>query len=352
MDTAPDLPQIWHQMSCLPHIVLRIFAGIAGALLFYVAFFLYEDEERRLQNRLEEIWKRIDALQSHAMSKEVAFVKEATRITSAVLDRLFGERLMSLQFVAVSAVYSFGSFLIFQVVWNSVFLGKHLLESDSRFMMAEAFVLFVLASLPALTAWKSPRALKWYYRGLVILLVCLSVLWDFELPPAGTVTVEEILTVDVLILPVGILCDILCVLFFRWILRRMARLSSIWIISGCLTGAIVATLLLVGPAIYSMVGHGWGGRIYEPSLALLPQMSATNLVTAACLLLFITVMALLLAHRLVWPSIKRPLYAANRKGLIQNTKLLGVLGTGFLMYAFPNNPLVKWLTEFLPKVKD
>ena len=29
------------------HILLRILAGIAGALLLYVAFFLYEDEETR-----------------------------------------------------------------------------------------------------------------------------------------------------------------------------------------------------------------------------------------------------------------------------------------------------------------
>ena len=60
-------------------IVLRIIAGLAGALLLYVAFFLYEDEEARIQNRLEQIWKRIDALQSSAMSKEVAFLQGATR---------------------------------------------------------------------------------------------------------------------------------------------------------------------------------------------------------------------------------------------------------------------------------
>ena len=75
-------------MPHLAHILLRILAGIAGALLLYVAFFLYEDEEARIQNRLEEIWKRIDALQTRAMSKEAAFMHGVTRITSAILDRL------------------------------------------------------------------------------------------------------------------------------------------------------------------------------------------------------------------------------------------------------------------------
>jgi hypothetical protein len=41
---------------------------MAGALLRHVAFFLYEDEEARIQNRLEQIWKRIDALQSNTIS--------------------------------------------------------------------------------------------------------------------------------------------------------------------------------------------------------------------------------------------------------------------------------------------
>lgn len=60
------------------HILLRILAGIAGALLLYVAFFLYEDEEARIQNRLEQIWGRIKALQTNALSKEAAFIQQST----------------------------------------------------------------------------------------------------------------------------------------------------------------------------------------------------------------------------------------------------------------------------------
>lgn len=71
------------QMPNILQILLRILAGITGALLLYAAFFLYEDEEARIQNRLEQIWKRIDALQSSAMSKEAAFLQGVTRTTSA-----------------------------------------------------------------------------------------------------------------------------------------------------------------------------------------------------------------------------------------------------------------------------
>ena len=81
------------------------------------------------------------------------------------------------------------------------------------------------------------------------------------------------------------------------------------------------------------------------------NISMTNLVDAACILLLIVVMTVLLSHRIIWPLIKRPLYAANRKGLIKNTKLPGYLGIVLLSYALPNNPFVQWLTDFLPKIK-
>ncbi len=74
------------------YILLRILAGVAGALLLYVAFFLYEDEEARIQNRLDQIWQKIDALQSSAMSREVSFLQGVTRTTSAILDRLLGHK--------------------------------------------------------------------------------------------------------------------------------------------------------------------------------------------------------------------------------------------------------------------
>src|SRR5262245_61910959 len=91
------------------HMLLRILAGIAGALLLYIAFFLYEDEEARIQNRLEQIWKQIDTLHGTALTKEAVFVKGATRATSGLLDHLLGRKLLSLRFVAVSSAFSVAS---------------------------------------------------------------------------------------------------------------------------------------------------------------------------------------------------------------------------------------------------
>ena len=80
-------------------------------------------------------------------------------------------------------------------------------------------------------------------------------------------------------------------------------------------------------------------------------MSASSFVDLFCMLLLIVVMAAPLTHRLVWPFIKRPIYAANRKQLIKNSKLLGTLGAMALLYAFKGNPVLRRILDFLPKVR-
>ncbi len=127
-------------------------------------------------------------------------------------------------------------------------------------------------------------------------------------------------------------------------------------------GAIsLVAALLVGPAFVVLIPsllvhidkfHASPGITALDAIAQwLGIACMSNLVDALCLLLLILIMAILLAHRLAWPLLKRPIYAANRKQLIKNTKLLGTLGTMLLLYAFPNNSVVKWITHFLPNLK-
>ena len=130
------------------HILLRILAGIAGALLLYVALFLYEDEEARLQNRLDQIWQKINALQSSAMSREVAFLQGVTRTTSAVLDRLLGRELLSIQSIAVSMTFSFISYFVWMLVWFHVYR-VNISVRNQALLMVFCALLCALASLRA-----------------------------------------------------------------------------------------------------------------------------------------------------------------------------------------------------------
>jgi hypothetical protein len=47
-------------MAHFLHLALRALAGIAGATAIYAALFLYEDEQGKIENRLNEWWIRLD----------------------------------------------------------------------------------------------------------------------------------------------------------------------------------------------------------------------------------------------------------------------------------------------------
>jgi hypothetical protein len=318
-------------MPHLAHILLRIFAGLAGAFLLYVAFFLYEDEEARIQNRLEQVWQWIDALHRSAMSKESAFIQGATRATSIIFDSLFGRNLLSSQSLVVSWAFSLASFSAYWVIAL-----RHINGSWVGIALAS---LFVMAFLPLRRRHAVPREVK---RPALLRALVLIVPFCAIASSVLTMDNSDLFAAYYFIVIVGGFIDILFIVYFRWTLRKIAEVTHFWWIIFYISAAGVVAALLIGPLLYEPHSH----VAYVANL-----LCATNLIDLACLLLMVVVMITLAIHRLLWPLIKRPIYAANRKQLIKNSKLLGALGAMLLLYAFPNIPLVKWLTGFLPNLK-
>ena len=80
-------------------------------------------------------------------------------------------------------------------------------------------------------------------------------------------------------------------------------------------------------------------------VALTVLFGASNLLDGA-LACSVLVMGLgLLAHRLVWPAIRRPLYAAHRFRLIERKRLLATAGIALVGVPFP-----QVIREFLTKL--
>ena len=92
------------------HIALRVIAAVAGALSLYAALFLYEDDQGRIENRLEEWWVRLDDQRNAAVSRHTAFMREVARLAGRGFDRLFGHRLFSLQAFGASSALSMSTF--------------------------------------------------------------------------------------------------------------------------------------------------------------------------------------------------------------------------------------------------
>ena len=95
-------------------IIGRVVAGCVAALAFYMAFFLYEDEEGVWQNRLNKLWMALDDRAKLTNSKATALFNKIAEIQNNAYRRVFGARLLSAQSIGVSTSYCR------IVVWNAM----------------------------------------------------------------------------------------------------------------------------------------------------------------------------------------------------------------------------------------
>ena|SRR5579872_6758344 len=124
---------------------------ICGGLFIYAAL-LYEDEERaagRAQSKLEELWIRLKDKQDASLSKGTSFLRIVATITGKGFDRLFGKRLLSLQFVVTSIYLSLASLLLSIAVLSRIAPNPKLGSFSGTLLQASVFGIAGL--LPALT---------------------------------------------------------------------------------------------------------------------------------------------------------------------------------------------------------
>ncbi len=89
--------------------IAHVLSGMVGLLLFYMGLFLTETEEGQLQNRLEELWVRVDDLQSRALTRQAAFLQQASSLVADGFVRVFGRKLVSVRSVASCLCFSMAS---------------------------------------------------------------------------------------------------------------------------------------------------------------------------------------------------------------------------------------------------
>jgi hypothetical protein len=93
-------------------LTFRIIIGAAGGLILYVALFLREPEEGRLQNLLEEWWVKLDDVAQGTVSRHTRFMNQLSSTLDSALIRLLGPSLWSVRafiicsIVALSGLYA------------------------------------------------------------------------------------------------------------------------------------------------------------------------------------------------------------------------------------------------------
>jgi hypothetical protein len=371
--------------------------SLAGLALLWAAFFLYEDAEGRIQNRLEEWWIRLDDARHRAVTRHTAFLRLVAESTTRALDHVLGRRLMSAQAVSVSALLSlaamffFSSFtrlpedpeleeIVFVPTGVDAWLASTIDVIDDfileigfgRISLGSPLNAFLVGCLfCGLAVWAA--ASKPGTKVAVSVLIYVIVLAfadhqfgifyiageiDQEFGLNGIVgAVAEALAwpyIEVFAIysfdagtrawsrldarpivgaiPVGMACDVMAVIFGRRVIADSRGLTSFVAIIGLLSLALSFSLLLLVLPVFHGIRSESQFWIY---------VGASNLFTSATIWVFVVLSLTMLLHKVVWPILQRPVYAAARHHLISNRRLL--VSGGLILLTFGN----AWLSGVL-----
>jgi hypothetical protein len=312
--------------------VSHLLIGLIGTVLLYLALFLHETEEGKIQNRLEKLWVDIDDLSKAALSRQAAFLQRVSGMANSALNKLFGAQLISAAAVAASLCLSVASFC-FMYLGRSRFFGFEEDPSDAYYLGIGIISLLVgLLPVP--------------WRFLVFPWVFILTVSIFYLGGWRISSVYDSLQFFAVLIG-GFLSDVLFIALSRWCLRKGSELKNGWQIVSLVTLNACIGLVLIGPLLLDTLLTIKKSRIVGWIYDTLVFVSASNGVTGAISLLFVLLALVALAHLFVWPLLERPMYSLQRFGVARNPKLLAAASVMCLVFAWPHSPLIQVITKLV-----
>jgi hypothetical protein len=311
-------------------------------MFIFAALFFYEDEERRIQNKVEEWWIKLSDMQRASRSRAVAFMQEVARLTGHGFDSLMGERVLSLRFIFTSICFSIASIFLFGfLVLPFVPKAPAGTTTESAFLW---FLFFVaLPLVPAHTKSKGLLGL-WLLLILVTFLPIVGIILRVSMT-RGVGPAARGLGYLMLALGFSLFCDLSYIVITRWMLRRVSKIDRLHEI----VLEMLLNLLVMGLALLAPIFLGLNVFKYSPTAgAVMFSSFLLNSIDFIAGFAALILALLLLLHRLLWPTIQRPLYTIHRFAPIKNKKLLWTMGISLIL--LPTHITIEFLKSFLDKL--
>lgn len=323
-----------------------------GLAAYYSAFFVYEDKERQLQNRIEQLWVAVNDRKKVTGSLASALFNKVAAVVQRAFDRVFGRNLFSLQLVGVSTCYSFAvlCFVTPALWWILIQIGELPTFSDpqerqefvwvAKVLIISGLVFAALGTLPALK-----RASATIFPSLIPLTFFLSgmAIAAFQ----SQIRAKHAAFLSALLL--SLLSNVVLLGIVRLTLRRLAKDSR----TSRLLLAILIQIAIIFFLVYAPFGWAQGIR-EEYGEGVVAQtfgaVGALNIFTGLASSLFLLTLLFVLLHRALWPMLDKAIYPLAARAVIRNHTLMASIGTGCMVFAFPAmTSTVKSVLEWLAK---
>ncbi len=328
---VPDNAGMPHWISLGDYIAGRVIAGLLGFLCLYMAFFLFEDEEGKWQNKLDGFWVSVDDRAKVVDRTSTALFNQIGRKLISACDLIFGERRVSVRAVATSVNLSLAGVLIiamFGFAETKDFLG------DVIDPIAIAFFVVPILALLGLIAL-TIHFRKWWALviasipiGVLLLAIVTDVQWGDN----------DKASLTAIVVFFSVLTDCIVIALVRRLFAKMSTTVTFKGIVFRLSVLITMSIAVIAiPAIVALHDALTLNLGMLTSLGVILAMF--NITTSVFCLIPLFMLLFVLAHKLVWPSLSRVIYPLCRYKIVTNKKALKTVGVLCITYAFNLSPV-------------
>ncbi|MDM0113931.1 hypothetical protein QTI66_17380 [Variovorax sp. J22R133] len=305
---------------------IALLAFALAAIIFYFAWFTYEDEEKRIQSVVEDWWIRVDELGNQLRSRQTALLRFAAQGATHILDNVFGPNIWSLQgyFAAVKVIFWAGS--LFGGV--AIFAVAGLIPSPIWQAVA---VLFAMGTLLGCgwVFWQVAHGAADRSSGAFFIFLILTVTVPLIRYCSGDQSKDAALEKFLMKASAFAVGGLISMLVFQLTRIVLVRTSSgkgegwLLLFTAAVVGALASVTAL---SLERQTGQTWWILLFGMGFACLLLATLYSLLGA--------ILIVMIAHRAAWPLISRALYILPRYKPLANKKFLNMAGVALMGAGF------------------
>ena len=359
---------MWWYLLLIPRLALALF----GLYLIVLRLAGTDEAQDKAHGFLENSWAKIRELRAQALSRHTAFMRVMAGCINSGFNRIFGERLISIQSLTVSVSYAsamffLGGFVIglysrktFETDNLALFIALALAGSVMLFITSKEEVIKEKIRIIWLTAMITAAfynmvvpffKLTWGYLGTeldfvgrMLIFIGLGMLIGFALCSLfilvmrismRKVSMSDSFTKIVIILLLNTLPII--TLYIVWSLVEMRFDTSNWPDAGSGTDQEMVTRFF----------SNWSVNVDFFLIFLLVILFLFFVLFILTAAIFAVLSLLMIIHRILWPVIEKFVYGLAKNQVVRTGKFLPVIGLLFILIAWGK---YAWLEKLWDKI--
>jgi len=341
-----------HGTTIVLTVIGRVIAFVVSLICFYLAFFLYENEDGIWQNRVEDLWVKVHDRAQITDSKFLALFNTVGGTITTLSNVIFGQRRISIQMIATSTNLSLLGCVVTMLLQDMIMVPSLVDWREYAVFLSASLLLagFAILAIRRRTSWISLAAL------LPVILVIVGSLRavvhslhmrHFAANNAGFA----------LGLPVFLFFSLACDVGAVWILRRMFSTLSVSLSLRQMLGiaVILITLIAMLVPVPSLIVHAIATRLFvtpatlvfgtPPSVFKDPPSSSLfndttywlldsgrmwifslNVTTVIYCVIPLLIVVLMVLNKVIWPLVSRLTYSVARNRILLNRRAMLSIG--------------------------